>query len=54
MIVGRDLLTALGLELKLSENFIIGGKGIYEGCPKPMADIINYDFVTVTDKTVKP
>ena len=53
MTAGRDLLTALGLELKFSENIIFGGKGLYEGCPKPMVNIGNYDFVIVTDKTVK-
>ena len=29
MIVGRDLLTALGLDLKFSDSIIVGGKGSY-------------------------
>ena len=32
MILGRYLLTALGLDLKFSENTIIVGEGPYEGC----------------------
>ena len=32
MILGRDLLTALVLDIKFSENVIIGGEGPYEGC----------------------
>ena len=31
MILGRDLLTALGLDFKCSENIIIGGDKPYEG-----------------------
>ena len=53
MILGIDLLTALGLDLKFSENVIIGGKGPYEGCPSPMVDVSKYDFKSKTDKTVK-
>ena len=54
MISGRDLLTALGLNLKFSENIMIGGRGPCEWCPKPMVNISNYNFVTVTYKIVKP
>ena len=38
MIIGRDLLTALGPDLNFSENLIIGGEGPYEGCLEPMSD----------------
>ena len=31
MILGRELLTALGLDLKFYNNVIIGGEGPYEG-----------------------
>ena len=41
MILGRDLLTALGLDLKFSENIFIGGNGPYEGCSVPMVDLSN-------------
>ena len=54
MILGRELLTALGLYLKFYENFIIGREGLYEGCSAPMFDVINYGFTSITDKTVKP
>ena len=32
IILGRDLLTALGLDLKFFENVIIEREGPYEGC----------------------
>ena len=32
MILSRELITALGLDLKFSENLVIGGEGPYEGC----------------------
>ena len=54
MIPGRDLLTSLGLNLKFSENSIIGGEGIYEGCSAPIVDISNYKFKSIIDKPVKP
>ena len=44
MILGRDLITALGLYLKFSENVIIGREGPCEGCYAPMVDVRNYDF----------
>ena len=53
MILGRDLLTALGLDLKFSDNVISGVKLQYEGCSAPIVDVINYDFNLITDKTVK-
>ena len=31
MILGRDLLTAVILDLKFSDNVIVGGEGPYEG-----------------------
>ena len=54
MILGRDLPTALGLDLKFSENVKIGGEGPYEGCPSTMVDVRNYNFKSIKDKTVKP
>ena len=39
--LGRDLLIALGMDLKFSENVIIGGEGLYEGCSIPMVDVSN-------------
>ena len=53
MILDRDLLTALGLDLKISENVIHSGEGPYEGCSAPMVDVNNYNLNNVTAKTVK-
>ena len=52
--LGRDLFTALGLDIKVYDNVISGGEGPYEGCYAPMVDISNYNFNIITDKTVKP
>ena len=54
MILGRDLLTALVLDLKFSENIIIGGEGPYEGYLSPMIDCSNCDFKSLTENIVKP
>ena len=54
MILGRDLLTAPVLDIKFSENFIICGKVPYKGFLAPMVDLSDYDFTSITDKTVKP
>ena len=40
MILGRDPLISLVLDLKFSDNVIIGGKGPYEGFSAPMVDVI--------------
>ena len=52
MILGKDLLTALGLDIKFSENIIIGGDGTYKGCLAPMVDVSNYDFKPLIEKIV--
>ena len=54
MILGIYLLTALGMDLKFSKNFVIGGYGPYEGCSAPMVDASNYNFNYLLDKAVKP
>ena len=54
MILGRDLLTALVMDLKFSDNIIIGGEGPYEQFSAPMVDGSNYYFNSITDITVKP
>ena len=54
IILGRDLLTAMVLDLKFYDKFIIGDDIPYEGCSVPMVDASNYKFKSVTDKTVKP
>ena len=52
MILGRDLLTSLGLYLMFSGNIIIGGEGPYEGYLAPMADLSNCDFKSLTESIV--
>ena len=54
MILGRDLLTTLGMDLIFSQNLIIGGEGSYEGFLAPMADLSNYGFKYLTGEMVKP
>ena len=54
MILGINLLISLGMDLQFSENLIIGGERPYEGFSAPMVDVSNYDFTSITDKTVKP
>ena len=44
----------MGMDLTFSENIIIGGEGPYKGCLSPMDDVRNYDFESITDKSVKP
>ena len=53
MILGRDLLAALDLYLKFSENVIIVGAEPYEGCLAPMIDIIYYEFKSLTYEMIK-
>ena len=48
MILGRDLLIALGLDLNFSENLIIGSEGPYEWCLAPMSDLSYYEFKSLT------
>ena len=54
MILGRDLITTLGMDLTFSYNIMIGGDGQFEGFSAPMVDVIRYDFTYLTDKIVKP
>ena len=54
MILGRDLLTALGMDPEFSEKIIVGSEGPYEGCQAPMVDLSNYDFKYLTENIVKP
>ena len=41
MILGRDLITALGLDLNFSKIVKLGGEGPHEGCSAPMVDVRN-------------
>ena len=53
IILSRELLTALGLDLNFFVNIIIGGEGPYEGCSAPMVYLRNYDFKSLTENVVK-
>ena len=50
MIISRDQLTALGLDLKFCENFILVGEGPYKEFSSPMVDINNNDINILTEK----
>ena len=54
MILVRDQITTLGLDLKFSGNIIIGGEGPYEGCSAPMVDLSKYYFKFLTENIVQP
>ena len=51
MILVRDLIATLGLDIKFSEKLVIGGEGPYEGCLAPMDDFINHDFKSLTENS---
>ena len=53
IILGRNILTPLGMYLKFSDNIIIGGKLSYEGCSAPIVDVSSYNFTPIKNKTVK-
>ena len=42
MILGRNLLTTLGLDIKFSDRVIVGVERLYEGCSVSMVDVSNY------------
>ena len=50
IILGRDLLTTLVLDLQFYENVILGGVGPYKKCSEPMVDVSNYGFNIITVK----
>ena len=54
MVLGRNLLTALGLHLNFSENTIVGGDVTFKGCSAPMVVVSTYDFKPLTEKKFKP
>ena len=54
MILGRDLITSLVLDLKKFKNVVIGGEGSYEGFLATMVDVSSYYFKTLTERMIKP
>ena len=53
MIVGKDTLTSLGLDLNFSENITIGGEEPYYWCSAPIVDLSNYGFKFLMENMVK-
>ena len=54
MILGRDLLNNLRLDIKFSEEIIFRGDGPFKGCSAPMIDVSTYEFKPLTENKVKP
>ena len=54
MILGIDLLAALGLDLKFSQNIILRGYGPFKGWSLHLVDLSKYDFKLLSDNKVKP
>ena len=53
MILGRYLLTVLGLYISFSDRVIVVSKGQYEGCSALMFDVSNYGYTHLMDKTIE-
>ena len=54
MILGRNLLTTLVMDINVYERAIFGGGGPYERLLAPMDNLIKYVFIYLTNKVVKP
>ena len=54
MILDRDLITTLEMDIMFSDNVIIGADIKYEWCTATIVDVSNYWFISLSDKTVKP
>ena len=54
MILCRELLTALGLNLKLSDHIIEADYGPFKGSTEPMVDLGTYKFKTLNTGKITP
>ena len=54
MVLCRDLINALVLDIKFSGNTIIGGEGPYEEFSASKFELSNYDFTSLMENMVKP
>ena len=54
MILGRYLLTTLGLNLKLSDHFIEADDGPFKGSTSPMVDMGTYEFKYLNTGNITP
>ena len=50
MIICRDIITYLAIDIKLYNNTIVRGRGIYQGYMETMLKFNNYDFETLNGK----
>ena len=53
MILGIDILTALGLGFNFSKHVIIGSDGPHAGCSATMDDVTDYNFKPLMVKIIK-
>ena len=54
MVVDRDLLTALGLNLNFSGQVIEENDGPFNGSASPMADLGTYEFKYLNTRKITP
>ena len=54
MILGRDLLIASGLNLKLSDDVIEGNYGPFKGSVAPMVDLDMFEFKYLNKVNISP
>ena len=54
MILGRDILTELGLNIKLSEHVIRADDGPFKECKTPMVDLVTYIFKDLNTGEITP
>ena len=54
MILGQDILTELGLNLKWSEHVIKADGGTFKGTITPMVDLVTYIFKYLNTGKITP
>ena len=54
MVLGRDILTALGLNLKFSDHVIKVNGGPFKGSTIPMFDLGTYEFKDLNTGNITP
>ena len=54
MILGRDILTYLGLNLKYSDHVIETDDGTLKGSTAPMVDLGKYEFKYLNTRKITP
>ena len=54
MILGQDILTELGLNLRLDEHVIEADDGLFKGYTTPMIDLGTYEFNNLNTGKITP